>query len=68
MHKLYVDTHTTYKYVLFVLSVRLLVNSWLLVKFWGVKIMCEFLPVQGFITLTPMIFKGQMYSFCILKA
>ena len=47
---------------LFVLLVRFLVNSRLLeVKFWGSKVICRFLTVWGLASLTPMLFRSQLY-------
>lgn len=46
--------------------IRLMVNSRLLVvKFWGVKIICRFFfTVLGSVPLNPVLCKDQLYNKC----
>lgn len=48
---------------LFMLSVRLPVNSRLLVvKFWGSQLYVDFRLHRGSVPLVPTLFEGQLYS------
>lgn len=38
------------------------------IKFWGVKLTHRFLTLEGLASLTPVFFKGQLYSNFCLKA